>query len=395
MLSRGGGWHHAPVTRQTLIRVALGAVLLLALTAFKPPPDSGYDALITAALQARKAGDATRTLELLQQAYAIKPSPQLLNNVASTLVELGRYREAHEAFNKVANDPTASTDLRGLDAARAGSLLDRLGKAWVVARPDPPDANVLVDGDTPGVANGTEFPARPGKRTFEYVTADGLTAALRIHNLPADRRTTLSDKLVMAGDAQLMIAGVQRLEIDGYRVASDLRKLTTVRLPAGVHTLTATLDGKSRTKDVTLPAGQVQLAELLPAPKPTPIVAPVIRKRSSGALRWVGPITTAAVGAGLLGVGAWLTVDAETQRDKVREGETIEGVLQLTRGEANQIQDDADQSATVGAVLLSTGGAAMLGAVLWVTVLALSDDDTASAPRIVPTRHGLAIGGRF
>ena len=126
-----------------------------------------------------------------------------------------------------------------------------------------------------------------------------------------------------------------------------------------------------------------------------PIVAPVIRKRSSGALRWVGPITTAAVGAGLLGVGAWLTVDAETQRDKVREGETIEGVLQLTRGEANQIQDDADQSATVGAVLLSTGGAAMLGAVLWVTVLALSDDDTASAPRIVPTRHGLAIGGRF
>src|SRR5262245_25324589 len=107
-----------------LIRVFWASLL----TAGAAAPDE-FQVLIDRASDARAAGDLDRALLLLERARAMKSLPELDNNIGRTLQDLGRYREAVEAYRRVVEDPRSGEVLRTLDDNRIRDLKPKIDRA--------------------------------------------------------------------------------------------------------------------------------------------------------------------------------------------------------------------------------------------------------------------------
>src|SRR5258707_1542282 len=86
------------------------------------------------------AGQVERGIAELKQAYAIKPHPALLYNIARAYVDLGKIPDALDYFQRyVATDPD--------DRAQVEAVMARLSRALVARAPppQPPAAPALVN----------------------------------------------------------------------------------------------------------------------------------------------------------------------------------------------------------------------------------------------------------
>lgn len=383
----------------------LSTVLFALVVTVAPPPDASFEQLIEAAVAAKTAGEQAKTLEYLRRAHQMRPSPQLLNNIGRTLEVLGRYREARAAYTKVANDPKAPTELRALDAARAGALQSRVGRAWVVLKPSPRTAKAWVGNQPVTVPSGAEFPAVAGRQVIEYQLAARETVVLRRHELASDVRTTVEDDLLSTADAAITLPkGLKALSVDGRALMSDLEGAKTLALPPGKVVLVATwADGGDQKRSVAVVAGASRLTVLLgPRPKAVPEPPVIVKPAHKPAI--LGPVLTGVGGLALLGVGTWLVVDAGNLRDEVKDAERdkLGAITGLTYAEAVEKESDADTRSTIGATLLAVGGAAAVGAVIWVLVDQLTAPKGSSprsaeglSPLLGPDRAGLSFTTRF
>ena len=100
--------------RPSLVRAITCATGLVMVALWVDPASAArpIGEIMADAVKARDAGDLDRTVEFLREAYAVKPAPEILNNMGKILEQLGRYREAVDAYQKVADDPKADAQLR-------------------------------------------------------------------------------------------------------------------------------------------------------------------------------------------------------------------------------------------------------------------------------------------
>ena len=181
------------MARQTLGRAAFACALALAALAAAPAHSARpMKEIMADAVKARDAGNLNRTVEFLREAYQAKPAPEILNNLGKILEELGRYREAVDAYQKVADDPNADPQLRSLDTSRIAALQPKLNRAWVLPKITPRDSLVYMDGKLIDMPPGVEFPASHRKHVVLVVHPDERQAELRYAKFPLERRTQFS-----------------------------------------------------------------------------------------------------------------------------------------------------------------------------------------------------------
>ena len=383
--------------RVWIVVTALCCIITMPALADPPGEDAGYDELVAAALEARNAKDYEKVLEYLGRASKLKPSPLLENNIARTLELLGRYKEAHAAYQRVVADESAPADLRALDAARAGALQTRLSKAWILTKAS---GKVLVGGRP--VTPGTESEAAPGKQVFEYQLDGGKTVAIRVETLAAGRRTPVAHDLAASASAVLVfnsVDGVESIEINGYAVKANARHVGRVLLVPGSHAVAVTRQGVLAERRLKLAAGTYPIAKAVPADvaaKPTPI-GPVMKHDDGiGAAGWT-QIALGTAGAAMVGMGVWMVVDSASLRDEVRNAATNDQgqIVGLSQEVAFEKRSDADNKSTIGLVLLGVGGAAATTALAWWLVDTFSSPDDAQPTMLVPTHNGIRLEGRF
>ena len=105
-----------------------------------------YEELMQAAKAARKAGDLEACVQALEAAHALRPFPEVYNNLGRIYEQMGRYARGYEIYQAVADDPTADRSLRALDSGRMATLQPKLKRAWLMLTLDAPSARAWVDG---------------------------------------------------------------------------------------------------------------------------------------------------------------------------------------------------------------------------------------------------------
>jgi tetratricopeptide (TPR) repeat protein len=392
-------------------------VLTLARPALAQPADPFAD-LIQRAQAARAAGDLEACLDLLGQAYQLKPSPELLNNRGKVLEDLGRYEEAAKAYKGVADDPAADPNLRSLDASRFAALQAKLNRSWLLVKLTPPDAAIWVNGTASSPSAGSEIPGNPGRNVVEMSSPGSSVIVVRRPDLPAGRRTLFREDLTQPKPTDSAIALAPglgtplSLSIDGYALRTELGGRTALRVDAGVYEVAVELVGGERfTETVRVPpASQVFVGEqrvreqpaadpVTPVEPPTPAAAAEPWKRS------IWPYVVGGVGLALAGVGTWLLVDAEADRDQVRDAKTEARALAtgsgtvvtgVTYARAVELEESANNKTGAGAAVVGIGAAAVVGSVVWWLLDAPADPPSDSSGLNLqwgPTSVG--VSGRF
>ena len=366
------------------------AVALAGAAEAQPPlgPDATYEQLVGAALDAREKKDYTTVLSYLKRAHTLRPSPTLKNNIGRVLEVLGRYKEAHDVYKQVAYDERAPGDLRALDAARASELRDRLNKTWITYKGK---ATLYIDGKR---HRGGELGLASGPHRYEFAALGGKTVVLRRYDLPTGRLSRLKDERGSRADSALAMAGgpITVLAVDDYNVRSPLKGVTRVYLQPGRHTIAITRGGQRGKATVTLKAGDFAMSDIVTAPEPDPDPPPTVTSRLT-ASAW-SQIAMGGIGVAMRGVGTWMSLDAASLRDAV-EGPAVDSrgvVVGLSHASAHQKQDEADNKATTGTILLGVGGAAAVGALVWWLA-----DSTNPAPAVsvLPQPAGVIVRGSF
>ncbi len=424
LAARGGTLYDQPMIRCNSF--GLAAMLAMVITVSHASPalsdatSDTFGELVRQASAAKNKGDLSETARLLREAIAIRPLPELRNNLGKILEQMGDYRGAVESYSKVANDPKASPNLRSLDAARIATLQSKLRSGWVLARVVPAGASILVDGRPPAAPPGEEFPVPPGSSTLEFTTADGKTGAIFAMAYPLGKRTTmvvsltgLPGKLITnEADSSLAAAGgfgavnlgdivpkPASLSVDGYtlRNAAALEQLW---LPAGKRLLKLTF-AKDRTIGVTVTVkegAKMSVASLAKAAlqhlaqaKTAP--APAVEEAT------LSPWPFVLIGVGVLatGVGAFLMVDAGSDIDSLDEAtRDSRGVItSLTAAEAQSIKSLAESNAAIGGAMAGIGGALALGGIVWSVVEATSGPETRGVVDVSLGWGSVRVGGKF
>lgn len=367
---------------------------LILLTASRAAAAEDFDALIQKAGEARRQGDAETTLSLLEQAYEIRPLPELLNNIGRTLEDMGRYREAANAYRRVIEDPAAKPQLVALDRERLAALEPKLDRAWVLVEADPVGVRARVDGGPVSLGEEHEIPIGP--HLLQLTGADGRMILLTFFKAIPSRRVTIRRDLegtlpeTATLDVEGTISAIERLYVEDHPVHADWRKgRLEIRLPPGTYRVRAELEGREpETKKIRVEAGSTAvLASVLDRPRPVdappPSVDPAahVQPASSGPGPW--PLVVGVTGAVAAGLGTFLIISAEMDRDRVRDAERNEEdvVVGITMIEAVRLEDRADDKATAALVAGAGGGAMLLGALLW---WLLDDGEAAREVVILP-----------
>jgi hypothetical protein len=320
-----------------------------------------FDELLRRAAEARGAGNSEETLSLLEQAYQLRPLPEVLNNIGRTLEELGRYDEAAAAYRRVVDDSSAKAALIDLDRQRLASLEKKLGRGWLLVK----DAGVraFLDGDP--VLAGQEIEVPLGPHLLEL--SEGASARLIFFTALPSHRTEVTqgpaERLENDASLDLRQARVERLFVNDRPIGSSLPGLT-IALPAGTYRIRAETAAGVQSKQIRIGEGRrLLLSSILEAPKPEAITAAVT---TSPERSIAGPLVLGVSGAIALGVGAALVGIAEQDRSRVRNAGREDGVVVgLTMIEAVRLEARADDRATAGIIAFSSAGVLGIGAVLW------------------------------
>lgn len=323
-------------------------------------PGGTVDDLLAEALAARARGDAAVSLACLSRAYTIEPSAGLLHNIARLLEDVGRYREAAEAYRRIGRSPDLDPALAEADAARLAALLPRLDRAWirVVASSTTGAANATIlvhlDG-TPLAPGPTEYPHAPGPAILEV--REGPRLDVRRLELAAGRRVDLAIPSA-TGPARAVIAlpaGVRTITIDGSAVATPLDGVGELYVEAGGHGLSwVDASGVEHRRAVNLVPGE-----------PWVLATADEASTVARAVPWIG----GAAGLALGGASAVFFGLAEADRRSIVDAQRndqghIDGI---TMAEAERLDARAGDRAVVGAGLLVGAAAALVtaGLVWW------------------------------
>jgi hypothetical protein len=343
------------------VRAAAVASLILLTTSRAAAAD--FDELLRRAAEARRAGNSEETLEFLQQAYAQRALPEILNNIGRTLEELGRYGEAADAYHRVLDDPNAKAALLDLDRQRLAALEPKLGRAWLLV--SSADARAFLDGDP--IQTGAEIEIPPGPHLLE-LSAEEHALLVFFSGLPS-RRAEIArnprEKLETESILDVEGAPITKLFVNDRPIASPLPRLR-IALPPGSYRIRAETAKGVLSKPIRVHEGRTlslvaEIAE--PRGEPPP---PAIAVAETPHVTPVGPIVLGALGIASVVVGTALAVVAEKDRDRVREAQT-EGdtVIGLYMIEADALEARANDRGTASIVAFCAAGALGIGAALW------------------------------
>ncbi len=384
---------------------ALG--LVVALTG--PVEARTFDAIMSEAIEAKKAEDYERVVKLLEEAIALQPSPALINNLGSTFEKLGRYGDAVKAYTRVENDTNAPQELRNLDASRRAALAHKLGRIWVVTSFDRPGAQLRVDGEVMELEAGEELGLDRGAHTFECSAPDVTEVLLRFERFPVSRRSKLSCALGTRGATDLWFSvgpddGVAAITVNGYELQASLESPRVVRFASGTAKLELVLKDGTRRKLTLTPErrGEAQFAQLMgsservSAPAPMGVTMPLESAQASSYM----PLITA--GAGLVGVavGAGFMALADSQRQDIADAANASGDLPLSADpemnqvQAYQTQDDARDNDELGTAILAVGASVAIGGAIW-WLFSEEEGTTQAAWDMNLGPGGLSLTGRF
>lgn len=344
-------------------------------------------ALFNEAKVARAGGDLLRAVRLLNQIYEREPSPSLLNNLGKLYEGLGWYREAVEAYQKVADDSSADIGLRSLDASRIAALRPLLGKAWLKLKDAPPNVLVWLDGQPVGGWSGREVSAAPGSHLLE-MRIPGATETLIVRlDLPVARRTLFSP------DSHPTPAGVvllppapspwSNVTLNGVSLGAPATALRTLLLPPGPLELQVRFPTHTHRETLNVVSGET-LGVTWTQPSASPAPKPSLRPPPGSSWpMWVG----LGVSAAALGTGTWLWVDGSLQASALNDAlATEDPVTSFSLEEAQEIREDANLKVPLGMGLAILGVAAVT--TMCVLAFSGSDEPPETSFSLVPALDG-------
>ncbi|MEC9072840.1 MAG: tetratricopeptide repeat protein [Myxococcota bacterium] len=397
---------------------ALSLGLMAAVAALPSSAQSqgrALDTIMAEAVEAREAGDTQRVVKLLQEAYAVEPAPQLLNNLGKVYEQIGAYRQAYAAYQKVANDPTAPQDLRALDTARLNGLRPKLNDAWLKPEVKPPNATVRVDGEEVELDVDGEAKLRKGRHAVQFTGADGATTALRFVDTPVGQRTTVTEDLMAPNPLGGAISlegvgdGLSSLSMNGAAVGGDLGALRTILAEPGTYAFSLKRGEETWTAEVSPGPGEtLSLKDHLVATA-TAAAAPVESAGPNNAIHAqsaptgglpMGAVITTGAGVVTAIVGGVLLSMGNSERDGLPQAAQAAPNQQAARQVLIDGNEKADSLESMGAAALGVGAAAAAGGLVW-WVLSPADDDASALNESTPRLHltawgrGLLISGSF
>ncbi len=339
----------------------LPAVVLLTVLS---TPASEVEALARQALEAWEAERYEESLELLRRANSISPLPVLRNNLGRALEQLGRYEEAAAAYRSVVDDDAAPATLRSLDRERLRALEPKLGRAWLQIDDLAVLRHVHVDGvavsGTRLVHGVLEFGVDPGARTIEWLL-DGRDVVIRFLDLGVGTTRIAAREL---SDARVILPNplTPPIVVASYEVqTSKNHRTSALRVAPGRYAVRIGSDAL----DLELAPSQTAVwHELLPRPPPPPnlVAAPTPPPKRSSALPWVGLGVGATAGV----IGGILLGAASADRSAVTDALVTTAVVEdVTYARAVQLEGRANDRETAGAVLIASGGAVVIGSLVW------------------------------
>lgn len=340
------------------------ALILATLVAATPSAPE----LVSRAVALRAQGLFAESLELMRQAYALDPSPVLLNNIGSLLEALGRYREAMATYEGVLNHPATPPELIALDRQRVERLSLKVAAAWLRLESAEAGAEGWVDGVAVELGVEVEIPA--GARRIELWTPR--TRELRwVHQrLPSGELTTLAPD-APPDWSRLDLAQVEvpseGFELDGYHPRGLSRGAETIVLSPGHHSLRWRIPGEAPLERELelLPGARYRLADDPSLRLRAQPLAAVTALPPAASSAW--PLVALGAGAALLGAGGALGLAAGADRDAVRGAarDPSGAIIGLSYAQAGALEAEANTKANAALTFFLTGSATLAVGALW------------------------------
>jgi hypothetical protein len=351
------------------------------------------------------AGQFEAARAKFKQAYALKPLPDILFNLAMSSLKSSHPVEAERDFNKFLRE-SKDADPGERDAATKG-LAEARGKNGHIEVAAPPGTEVYVDNEHIGTAPIADpVPVDPGAHVVKFQGTDNTTSTLSVS--------------VLANQTQPAHFG-----------SSGSSSPSSVTMPPASTTSTPSA---SSTGEPATPPSSSDNASAGPATPPTSTsVGADTGTNKTNLLAPPKNLTPVFIGAGVAVVGFGLgiamlivkgtaqnnadSVAAQIRKQPGTNSNTCNSATWTGSGQnevpsanmrsaCSTLQSDIDNvntDATVGNIAVGVGIAALVGtAIYW--VVATKKDDVASptkqarafvSPIIGPRLGGLSIGGTF
>jgi len=334
-------------------------------------------------LNKRDYDGAVRALEKL---YELTHDPAVLFKIGGVYQEKGDLASARTYLGRyLTEEKDEAGRARGKAALEA--VLDRI-PGRVVVSTDPKGAVVEIDGVKVGNAPLTKELKRGPHEVKVHL--EGYEPASTIVPLTPGEEAK----------AALVLRPVK---------AAQAKPPATPRAPAPAPAKEAAQAGQpqvAQSQTAQVQTAQTQGAQVPPqSPATRPAVEAPQGPRPAAKETMVKPATRfgwhfVALGAGaaLLVTGGVMTGLASRDRDKVSSAHTEEGVVAMSKAEAESLASSADTKDKASYVLYGLGAAAVVtGAVLWVLDARSSPSSIKTMPALAVTSDGMVFGacGRF
>lgn len=380
-------------------------------------------ALITQARSARIKGDLNRTADLLLRAYSIDPKPVLLNNLGKIYEEMGRYDLAYATYKRVVDDPNTSQKLRDLDKDRMARIYEKLTATLVLVPKTVTWSQVWINSKGYPMGSGIELSVPTGPLMIDIFDAKSTVVVRLDVNGPAGRRLVLDHNLTKNLDQRFGVMSWDRanrklkgMSIDDVAVSASLVRAKGVQIAPGNYRVGLEWVGEPKTfVDVTITAGiRIDLkpnsvssaapVTAIPQPATATTMAignkpAVLDAQRTTPPQWVLLTSQVAVVATGLVVGGLGYADYSTgqsDRDTLKNQQSDidssrPGSIALYRQWESK-NDEATAQVNQGLVKMSFGGAAAIGAVIWIFAADKTPNQTVLS---FDGHQKLSIGGAF
>jgi hypothetical protein len=286
--------------RRVLTAVLAALLLTGPVHAAEPAEQVRANAIYKDAKDRFDSNDFQRAFELASEAEKIFPHPAIVLLKARALRKLGRLREAVEAFKKADSPQLPKPLARSLSDERSLLADEMRIKGELLLEVTPDSAVISVDGDSQ--KGRFEKWLLAGKHRVEAVAPEFKPVVRTVELVPGET-TRITITLVKQGGTLMVTAagGLQGVDIlvDGKLVEIPEGSRTGDRVPAmpvavGKHEVVCARGAKRVSKSVMVELDGVVEARCEG-------IEPSGTFAASKALGWGG----VAVGAGILGYGAW------------------------------------------------------------------------------------------
>ncbi len=213
--------------------------------------DDQYEARMMSGRRAYQKGDFEAAIEDFQAAFAEKPEPAPLYNIAKSFEKMARYEDALDYYRQYLEaDPNApdKADVESIMKRLASDIRSRFQELSISS--DPPGADVYLDDRNEGIIGQTNLRTklRPGPHTL-YIDLNGYDPVRRDFVMSEDKPLALEFDLKKLENVGYVTIAVDqpgaRIFVDGAIVGLSPYTQTKA-LPAGDHQIQVELVGFDR-----------------------------------------------------------------------------------------------------------------------------------------------------